>query len=112
MAPGVPAFKWPAWPKGVSRPTTGTPPGCLLAENRAGARARTTMAFAILFLLFILTTGWWLHHRWSALRSAQEARREAEMLYVFEARSKAQQPAAPTQPSPPSDFYPTLPGHG
>ena len=67
------------------------------------------MAFGILFLLFIVTTGWWLHSRWSALRDAQAARREAEMLYVFEARPKARQPPAPP-PTAPSDFYPTLPG--
>lgn len=67
------------------------------------------MAFGILFLLLIVTTGWWLHSRWSALRDAQAARREAELLYVFEASSKAKQP--PTAPAPPSDFYPTLPGN-
>ena len=65
------------------------------------------MAFGILFLLLIVTTGWWLHSRWSALRDAQAARREAELLYVFEVRSKAKQ-AAPA-PAAPSDFYPTLP---
>jgi hypothetical protein len=69
------------------------------------------MAFGILFLLFIVTTGWWLHNRWSALRNAQEARREAEMLVVFEARSKAPQPPPAPPPSAPSDFYPTLPGN-
>jgi hypothetical protein len=68
------------------------------------------MAFGILFLLFIVTTGWWLHSRWSALRNAQAARREAELLYVFEARPKPQHPAA-APPSAPSDFYPTLPGN-
>ena len=66
------------------------------------------MAFGILFLLFIVTTGWWLHNRWSALRDAQAARREAEALYVFEARSTAKPPASP--PTAASDFTPTLPG--
>ena len=65
------------------------------------------MGFGVLFLLLLVTAGWWLHSRWSALRDAQAARREAESLYVFEVRSKA----APTQAAPqaPSDFYPTLP---
>ena len=54
------------------------------------------------------TAGWWLHSRWSALREAQEARREAELMMVFEARSNAKEkPAAQTPAA--SDFYPTLP---
>lgn len=70
------------------------------------------MGFGVLFLLLLVTAGWWLHSRWAALRDAQAARREAEMLYVFEARSKAAaQPAsAAAAPAAPSDFYPTLPG--
>ena len=66
------------------------------------------MGFGVLFLLLLVTAGWWLHSRWSALRDAQAARREAEMLYVFEARSKVAPAPAPVQA--PSDFYPTLPG--
>ena len=66
------------------------------------------MGFGVLFLLLLVTAGWWLHSRWSALRDAQAARRQAEMLYVFEARSKAAPAPAPAQA--PSDFYPTLPG--
>jgi hypothetical protein len=70
------------------------------------------MGFGVLFLLLLVTAGWWLHHRWSAVRDAQAARREAEMLFIFEARSKAAPPraAVPTAASAPSDFYPTLPG--
>ena len=70
------------------------------------------MGFGVLFLLLLVTAGWWLHSRWSALRDAQAARREAEMMFIMEARLHAAgkvgpKPAAPT---PPSDFYPTLPG--
>lgn len=66
------------------------------------------MGFTVLFLLLLVTAGWWLHSRWSALRSAQDARREAELMLVFEARSKMkEQPAAATPAA--SDFYPTLP---
>jgi hypothetical protein len=66
------------------------------------------MGFTVLLLLLLGTAGWWLHSRWAALRDAQEARREAELMMVFEARSKApSKPATPTQA--PSDFYPTLP---
>ena len=66
------------------------------------------MSFGILFLLLLGTAGWWLYNRWSALRAAQEARREAELMLVFEARSKM--PAKPVQATPAaSDFYPTLP---
>jgi hypothetical protein len=55
-----------------------------------------------------VAAGWWLYNRWSALRAAQEARREAELMVVFEARSKM--PAKPVRATPPaSDFYPTLP---
>ncbi|MDQ6638078.1 MAG: hypothetical protein M3Z15_00230 [Pseudomonadota bacterium] len=70
------------------------------------------MGFGVLFVLLLVTAGWWLHSRWSALRDAQAARREAEMLYVFETRSNV--PARPGKASAaaaaPSDFYPTLPG--
>jgi len=66
------------------------------------------VSFGILFLLLLVTAGWWLYKRWSALRAAQEARREAELMLVFEARSKM--PAKPVQATPAaSDFYPTLP---
>lgn len=66
------------------------------------------MGFTVLFLLLVVTAGWWLHNRWSALRAAQEARREAELMMVFEARSKM--PGKPVQATPAaSDFYPTLP---
>jgi len=66
------------------------------------------MGFTVLFLLLLVTAGWWLHSRWSALREAQEARREAELMMVFEARSNAKEkPAAQTPAA--SDFYPTLP---
>jgi hypothetical protein len=70
------------------------------------------MGFGVLFLLLLVTAGWWLHRRWAALRDAQAARREAELLYVFEARAQAPGKAgpAPAPPAAPSDFYPTLPG--
>jgi hypothetical protein len=65
------------------------------------------MGFTVLFLLLVVTAGWWLHSRWAAVRDAQAARREAELLIVFEARSKMpdKPPATPAA----SDFYPTLP---
>jgi hypothetical protein len=67
------------------------------------------MGFTVLFLLLLVTAGWWLHSRWSALRAAQDARREAELMMVFEARSKmGEKPVAATTPAV-SDFYPTLP---
>ena len=66
------------------------------------------MGFTVLFLLLVGTAGWWLHSRWAAVRDAQAARREAELMIVFEARSKMhEKPPAATQA--PSDFYPTLP---
>lgn len=70
------------------------------------------MGFGVLFLLLLVTAGWWLHSRWSALRDAQAARREAEMLFVFETRSNAAGKVTPRPATPPapSDFYPTLPG--
>ncbi len=69
------------------------------------------MGFGVLFLLLLVTAGWWLHSRWAALRDAQAARREAEALFVFEARSKTVSKVgpAPGAPPAPSDFYPTLP---
>ncbi|HEV7575650.1 MAG TPA: hypothetical protein VGO85_06375 [Caldimonas sp.] len=70
------------------------------------------MGFGVLFLLLVVTVGWWLYSRWSAMRDAQLARREAEMLYVLEARSTvgAKPRVTPAAPVAPSDFYPTLPG--
>lgn len=70
------------------------------------------MGFGVLFLLLLVTAGWWLHSRWSALRDAQAARREAEMMFIIEARSSATGKVGPrpVMPPPPSDFYPTLPG--
>jgi len=72
------------------------------------------MGFGVLFLLLLATAGWWLHSRWSALRDAQSARREAEMMLIMEARLNAAgkvgpRPVTPPPPAP-SDFYPTLPG--
>lgn len=69
------------------------------------------MGFGVLFLFLLVTAGWWLHNRWSALRDAQAARREAEMLFVFETRSNLAGKVGPRPPTPPpaSDFYPTLP---
>jgi hypothetical protein len=68
------------------------------------------MGFTVLFLLLLVTAGWWLHSRWSALRDAQAARREAELMIVFEARSKMGDKPVAATPAP-SDFYPTLPEH-
>ena len=72
------------------------------------------MGFGVLFLLLLVTAGWWLHSRWSALRDTQAARREAEMMFIMEARMTAAKDApagAKTAvPTPASDFYPTLPG--
>ena len=73
------------------------------------------MGFGVLFLLLLVTAGWWLHSRWSALRDAQIARREAEMMFIMEARMNAAGKVGPRPPTPaaspaPSDFYPTLPG--
>jgi hypothetical protein len=74
----------------------------------------TTMGFGVLFGLLLAVSGWWLYSRWSELRDAQARRREAELLYIFEA--KMQRPASiasstTTAPAAPGDFYPTLPGH-
>jgi hypothetical protein len=66
------------------------------------------MGFTVLFLLLVVTAGWWLHSRWSAVRDAQAARREAEMMVVFETRSKMPGKVT-TAPAAASDFYPTLP---
>ena len=71
------------------------------------------MGFGVLCLMLLVVAGWWLHSRWSALRDAQDARREAEMMFVMEARSQVGKPAeARAAPAPASDFYPTLPGKG
>jgi hypothetical protein len=68
------------------------------------------MGFGVLFLLLLVTAGWWLHSRWSALARCQAARREAEMMFIMEARLNAAGKAGPKPPRrPPSDFYPTCP---
>ncbi len=70
------------------------------------------MGFGVLFVLLMAASGWWLYSRWSELRDAQVRRREAEMLYVFEA--KAQRPARASEPkqavAPTNEFHQTLPG--
>ena len=70
------------------------------------------MGFGVLFLLLLATAGWWLYSRWAAVRDAQAARREAEALFIYEARRNATDKVGPKPPAPqaPSDFYPTLPG--
>ena len=70
------------------------------------------MGFGVLFLLLLVTAGWWLHSRWSALRDAQAARRQAEMMFVVEARMNAagKPGPGPVAPAAPRDFDPTLPG--
>lgn len=69
------------------------------------------MSFGVLFVLLMAVSGWWLYSRWSALREAQARRREAEMLFVFEASGKAA--ASPIQTAQsreaPGEFHPTLP---
>jgi hypothetical protein len=66
------------------------------------------MSFGILFLLLLLALGWWLYSRLAAHRDAQERRRAAEMLYVFETRSQARN-APRVTPAAASGFGPTLP---
>ena len=70
------------------------------------------MGFGVLFLLLLVTAGWWLHSRWSAVRDAQAARRQAEMMFIMEARLDAvgKSGPRPATPTPTSDFNPTLPG--
>ncbi len=69
------------------------------------------MSFGVLFVLLMAVSGWWLYSRWSALRDAQARRREAEMLFVFEARAKpSSSPMQTTQSrEAPGEFHPTLP---
>jgi hypothetical protein len=67
------------------------------------------MSFAILFLLLVAASVWWLYSRWSALRDAQAERRASEMLYVFESRSQARGGPPVTPPISASGFGPTLP---
>lgn len=70
------------------------------------------MGFGVLFILLMLVSGWWLYSTWAARRDVQARRREAEMLYVFQA--KATPPSSQTEtkqsPSRPGDFRRTLPG--
>jgi hypothetical protein len=71
------------------------------------------MTFGVLFVLLMAVTGWWLYSRWSDLRDAQARRREAEMMFVFEARTKRPDAgASPSTSAPmmPGDFHATLPG--
>ena len=66
------------------------------------------MTFGILFLLLVVASCWWLYSRWSEVRDAQARRREAEMLFVFEAKPRARADARVTPPAA-SGFGPTLP---
>jgi len=70
------------------------------------------MGFGVLFVMLLAVAGWWLHSRWAALRDARDARREAEMMFVMEARAQVRKPveAPPASPAAPSEFNPTLPG--
>ncbi len=85
---------------------------CLARILRLHARM-TTMGFGVLFVLLMLVSGWWLYSRWAALRDAQARRREAEMLYVFQAKA-TRPPGSPSAteelPGIPGDFRPTAPG--
>ena len=69
------------------------------------------MSLGVLFVMLMAVSGWWLYSRWSALRDAQSRRREAEMLFVFEASAKP--PPSPTQTAEshgaPGEFHPSLP---
>lgn len=69
------------------------------------------MGFGVLFVLLMAASGWWLYSRWSALRDAQARRREAEMLFVFEAKMHRPPSGAPATASPaaPGDFRSTTP---
>jgi ABC-type nickel/cobalt efflux system permease component RcnA len=73
----------------------------------------TTMAFGVLFVLLLAVSGWWLYSRWAEVRDAQQRRREAEMLYVFQAKraTPAPQDAAHEAPAAGGDFSATLPRH-
>ena len=66
------------------------------------------MTFGILFLLLAAASGWWLYSRWAEVRDAQARRREAEMLFVFEAKPRARADLRVT-PAVASGFGPTLP---
>jgi hypothetical protein len=69
------------------------------------------MGFGVLFVLLMAVSGWWLYSRWSELRDAQARRREAEMLYVFQARSERDAPVETTaKAGTGGSFHPTLPG--
>ncbi len=72
------------------------------------------MGFGVLFGLLMIVSGWWLYSRWAELRDSQSQRREAEMMLVFEARSKRPPPTAPATAeasgAPAGDFVQTLPG--
>ena len=67
------------------------------------------MGFGVLFLLLLVTAGWWLHSRWSALRDAQAARREAEMMFIMEARLNAAGKVARSRPHRPRRATSTRP---
>ncbi len=69
------------------------------------------MGFGVVFVLLLVVSGWWLYSRWSDLRDSQARRREAEMLFVFEAKSQRPASAKPTASMrTPTEFRPTLPG--
>jgi hypothetical protein len=71
----------------------------------------TTMAFGVLFVLLLAVSGWWLYSRWAEVRDAQQRRREAEMLYVLQAK-QAMPPRTgpgPEARAPRGDFSGTLP---
>lgn len=73
----------------------------------------TTMGFGVLFMLLMLVSGWWLYSRWAARRDVRARRREAEMLYVFQAKAtppSGSQTETKKSPSTPGDFGRTLPG--
>ena len=68
------------------------------------------MTFGILFVLLMGVSGWWLYSRWAEMRDAQNRRREAEMMFIFEARGAGSREQAMEKAGPAGEFHPTLPG--
>ena len=70
------------------------------------------MAFGVIFVLLIVVSGWWLYSRWSDVRESESRRREAEMMFIFEAQSKSKVAASAVviEPGRTGEFHTTLPG--
>src|SRR5436190_23580085 len=50
--------------KGKFRPTAGVPPAPRLRRISASSASKDIHGFGVLFLLLLVTAGWWLHSRW------------------------------------------------